>query len=312
MKVRRFVLMGLTWLLAVSCVMAQMSDPREQFSITAAVSGSLNSDYSWEKPSGAAVADGRMKGDVNVRLHSNVSLFKIKNLSLSLAPFYHFSNQRLDTEWGAEPLAFSLPSTHHHFGGSLLANYHLQVGGKPLTLIGMGTGNFSQYGFESAQGLFGGMFSLIRNRNTHLGVGAVYLLGTAVAWPLFPLIVYSHRFNEQWSLNCMGINNFLYYHVSPTMKYSLGMELETSKLYFRPDVEGLPRKAQISQLSERLGVFADWQATKGMAFNVGMGVTVPFYCRLQESGYRDSYMNLKARVKPFVSVKVKYSIFRNK
>jgi len=290
--------------------MAQMSDPREKFSISAAIHGSANSDYSWSTPSGEPVGEGSLRRDVTVRLHSNIQLMKLKNLSLSLMPFYNFSNQHLDTEWDTTPFAFTLPSTHHHFGSSLMVNYQLQVGGKPLTLLGMGTGNFSQYGFESAQGLLGGMFPLVRNRNTYLSVGVIYLLGSAVVWPLYPMFVYSHRFDERWSVNCMGVNNFLYYHASSTWKYSLGMELETSKIYFRPSVEGLPEKAQVSQLAERVGVFADWQATKGMSFTLGLGVSIPFYVRLQESGYNESYMDLKGSVKPFVSLKAKYRIFR--
>ncbi len=88
------------------------------------------------------------------------------------------------------------------------------------------------------------------------------------------------------------------------------MELETSRIFFRPSVESLPRKAQISILAERFGVFADWQASKSVVLSAGMGVSVPFYVRLQESGYSDSYMNITGRVKPFVSLKAKYALFR--
>ncbi len=312
MKVKnlKFVFLGLTVLMSSAQAMAQMSDPREKFSITAAVTGVTNADYTWSKPEGTTVADGRSKRDVRVTLASNIQLLKTKQLTLSLSPFYDFSTQRLETEWGSAPLTFDLPTEHHRYGGSLTVNYQLKAWGKPLTLLAMGTGNFSRYGYENAQGLAGAMLTLVRNRNTSLTVGAIYLLGTAVVWPAYPMIVYWHKFNDRWSINCMGVYNYLYYHVNPTLKYSLGMELQTDKFYFRPNVEGLPRKAQLSQLAERVGIFADWQASKTMAFNIGTGVTVPFYCRLQESGYNTSYMNLKSSVKPFVRVKAKMSIFR--
>ncbi len=308
MKTTRLLYLVMAGLFVALAAKAQMSDPRERFNIAATVIGGTNSNYTWEMPSGAYVADGRSKQDVVVHVRSSVQLAKIKALSVSLSPFYNFSSQRLDTEWGGAPLAFTLPSTHHHYGASLMLNYQLKAFGKPLTLMGMGTGNFSQYGYENASGFLGGMFTLTRSRQTYLGLGAIFLLGTAVVWPLYPMIVYSHRFNDHWSINCLGVNNYLYYHVSPTVKYSLGMELETNKYYFRPDVEGLPEKAQVSQLAERVGVFADWQTSKNISLNMGVGVTVPFYCRLQESGYNESYMNLKGRVKPFVSLKAKYSI----
>ncbi len=289
-------------------VMAQISDPREIFGISATVIGGTNSNCSWTMPSGEHVADGRMKRDIIVHIHSTVKLLKWKNLSVSLSPFYNFSNRQVDTEWGSAPLAFTLPATHHHFGGRLMVNYQFKAWGKPLTLMAMSTGNFSQYGYENASGLIGGLYTLTYNRNTYFSVGAIYLLGTAVFWPLYPMIIYSHKFNEHWSINCMGPNNYLYYHASPTVKYALGMELETNKYYFRPSVKGLPEKSQFSLLSEHLGIFADWQTSKSFSFNIGMGVNVPFYGRVQESGYQESYMNLKAKVKPFVSFKVKYSL----
>ncbi len=309
MRIRLLVLVAVT--LTSVGTMAQLSDPREKFSISATVIGAPNSDYTWESTSGNTVGDGRMKGDVSVRLRSTVQLLRTKSLTVSLSPFYNFSNQRQETMWREGQSGFSLPSTHHHYGAVLGVNYQFQIGGKSLMLLGMGTGNFSQYGYESAQGMLGGLYTLKRDRETYLAVGAIYLLGTAVAWPLYPFVVYNRKFNARWSLSFMGVNNHLYYHASPAFKYGLGMELETSKFYFRPSVKGLPEKAQVSQLAERVGVFADWQAAKGMSFNIGLGASIPFYGRLQESGYRDSYMNLKGKVKPFVSLKAKISVFRN-
>ncbi len=191
-----------------------------------------------------------------------------------------------------------------------MLTYQLKAFGKPLTLLGMGTGNFSQYGLENAQGMVGGLFTLTRTRETYLSVGAIYLLGSAVVWPLYPMIVYNHRINPQWSLNIMGVNNHLYYHKSPKLKYSLGMELETSRIFFRPSVKGLPEKSQISLLAEHFGVYADWQASKSVVLSAGTGITVPFYVRLQKSGYNESYLNLTSRVKPFLTLKAKYALFR--
>jgi hypothetical protein len=40
------------------------------------------------------------------------------------------------------------------------------------------------------------------------------------------------------------------------------MEIVTDKIYLRPDRKDMPRKTEISELSERFGLFADYQATK--------------------------------------------------
>ena len=90
------------------------------------------------------------------------------------------------------------------------------------------------------------------------------------------------------------------------------MERATDKMYLRPDREDLTRKAEISELAERFGVFADLQATKELTFNVGVGATVPFYSRLRESGYNKTYMRMYDHVKPFVKLQMKYRIFSDK
>ncbi len=310
-QIKRFLLLALLLQLVTVGMQAQLSDPREKFNISAEVDGATNTNYTLRTADGDnPVAGGTMKRDMSVHLISNIQLLRIKTLTLSLSPFYNFSNQRLETEWWTDRLGFELPKTHHHYGAALSVNYQLQAFGKPLTLLGMGTGNFSQYGYEHASGMLGGFLTLKRSRDCYLAVGAIYLLGTAVSWPLYPMVVYMNRFNNRWSLNFMGVNNHLYYHASPTLKYSLGMELQTSKFYFRPQVTGLPTKAELSQLSERVGLFVDWQAMPSLSLNAGMGISVPFYARFRESGHWDNFMNMTNSVKPFVKLKAKFSLFR--
>ena len=290
---------------------AQFGDPRERMSLSAAVDGGTNTDFTWRRSEhGERLAGGRMEQGVSVRVRSSVQLLSSKKVMLSLSPFYNFSNRKLCTEWGSERLNFTLPTEHHHYGGSLMLTYNLQAWGKPLTFIGVGTGNFSQYGYENASGMVGGMMAVTRNRSTFLGIGVIYLLGTSVTWPLYPLIIYSHKFDDRWSLSCMEAYNYLYYQVSPKVKCALGMELEADKFYFRPKTADLPKKAMLSQVSERVGLFADVQATKELTLSLGAGVDVPFHGRLRESGYNHNYMTLRGKTKPFVKMKAKFSLMR--
>ena len=307
-RLLRFSLLLLSCLWAVKGF-AQFGDPREIFSLSAEVEGGTNTDYTWKTSKrGDELAGGRMKQGVEVRVRSSLKVLANKRYLVAIAPFYKFSNRELQTEWGADRLGFELPKTHHHYGGTLTINYNLMAFGKPLTLLGMGTGNFSQYGYENASGVVGGMVMLTRNQRTVLGLGVVCLVGTAVSWPFYPLIIYSHKFDDRWSINCMEAYNYLYYQASPKVKYSLGLELETDMFYFRPHVQNLPKKAMYSQVSERVGLFADVQTTKEVTLNFGVGMDVPFYGRLRESGYNHSYMTLRDEVKPFVKMKVKYSL----
>ena len=146
-------IMGLT-LCSMTMHAQFMGDPRERFSLSATVDGATNTDYTWRSGhDGERLAGGRMMPGVNVKVKSNVKLFSNRMLSFSISPFYNFSNRELRTEWGASNLGFTMPTEHHRYGGSLTLNCNLLAFGKPLMLTAMGTGNFSQYGYENASGM---------------------------------------------------------------------------------------------------------------------------------------------------------------
>lgn len=295
-------------LLQCLTMMAQLSDPREKLGITASVDGSTNTDYRWETEDGQLLENGRLRQSISARLRANVRLLGNERFSLSFNPFYNFNTRNLKADADGPQLQLPIPNAHHHFGGGFTGTYNTQWLGKPFTVMAMLTGNFSQYGYENFSAMGGAVFTITRNRNTYLALGGILLLGTSVRWPLYPLIVYSHRFNDRWSINCMETNNYLYYQATPRLRYALGMELATDKIYLRPNRKDLPRKAEISTLSERFGVFADYQAAQGLTLNFGVGITVPFYSRLRESGYNKTYMRMYDHVKPFVKLQLKYSI----
>lgn len=49
-------------------------------------------------------------------------------------------------------------------------------------------------------------------------------------------------------------------------------------------------------------------ATQELSLNMGLGINVPFYNRLRESGYNKTYMRMYDHVKPFVKLQLKYTI----
>jgi len=288
--------------------MAQLSDPREKLNITATVDGATNTDYRWENEDGQLLENGRLKQGVNAHIRASVKLLGSKRFSLSFNPFYNFSSRSMRANALGPQLQLPIPDAHHHYGAGFTGTYNTQWLGKPFTLMAIVSGNFSQYGYESPSAMAGAIFTITRNRTTYLALGGIFLLGTSVSWPLYPLIIYNHRFNDRWSINILETNNYLYYQATPKLRCALGMEIVTDKFYLRPDRKDLPRKVEISELSERFGIFADLQAAKGLSFNFGLGITVPFYNRLRESGYNKTYMRMYDHVKPFVKLQLKYSI----
>lgn len=306
---KRTMVLGLA---VVQCMMAaaQLMDPREKVSITAVVDGATNTDYRWKTEDGSLLENGRLRQGVNARLRGHVKLFGNQRFALAFNPFYNFSTRSMKPDAVGPQLDLPVPSTHHHYGGGFTAAYNTRWLGKPFTMMAMVTGNFSQYGYENFSAMLGAVFTITRNRTTYLALGGICLLGTSVRWPLYPLIIYNHSFNDRWSISCLETNNYLYYRVSPKLRCAVGMELVTDKVFMRLDKPDLPRKAEISQLSERFGVFADLQASQELSFNFGLGAIVPFYARLRESGHNKTYMLMYDHVKPFVKLQMKYCILK--
>lgn len=316
------------WMLLLSVIAfcpisasAQLSNPNERFGLTATVDGVTNTNYRWQNTDGDRIANGKMSNGMHARIFSNVKLVSTKAFSLSVAPFYTYSTTDFKTKWeeGAPATqtgwdtgrqSFTLPSEHHNYGGSVTAAMNMMVGSKALTISATGTANMSQYGYEHTMVTLSAMLHMIRTKETYLGLGAIYLIGSNVGWPLYPFITYRQQYNDKWSLSMMGANNYLNYQATKKVKYSVGMELDTEKYYFRPGVEGLPKKSVFSLISERFGAFTDIQLAQGLTMNIGAGASVPLYGRVRESGHRHAYMHLHDRTKPFVQLKMKYSIMK--
>ena len=106
----------------------------------------------------------------------------------------------------------------------------------------------------------------------------------------------------------MAANWMLSYQTLPQLRLSGGMELVSDKIYFRPQDERLPRKASFDLISERIGLYANWQTTKELSMELSAGVNYPFYGRIRAVNDSHIYMKLKADPKPFVQLKLNYRL----
>jgi hypothetical protein len=289
-----------------------LGNPREAFSLSATVDGVANSDYTWNTDDREDVADGRMKRLTNVRLKSNVRLLSGLMGNVSLAPFYNYSTVRLQTDWKAIAPMIRFPDEHHHYGATLSGSMNLLLGsrerGKPMTLTATVTPNFSENGFENLSGILAAMVHVTRSQKTYLGLGAAYIYGSSGWWPLWPIIVYRHQFDNRWSVGGMAANWMLNYQHSPKLRFALGTEMVIDKIYFRPGNEQLPRKALFDLVSERVGLFANWQTTKALSMELSTGISYPFYGRVRDISHPHVYMKLHADTKPYAQMKISYSI----
>ena len=90
----------------------------------------------------------------------------------------------------------------------------------------------------------------------------------------------------------MAANWMLNYQHSPKLRFALGTEMVIDKIYFRPGNEQLPRKALFDLVSERVGLFANWQTTKALSMELSTGINYPFYGRVRDISHPHVYMKL--------------------
>ena len=160
-------------------------------------------------------------------------------------------------------------------------------------------------------GVVGAMVYVTRTPKTILALGAIYLYGSPLSWPLWPLVIYRHQFDDRWNVNIMEANWLLNYRASSKVRLAFGTELSSDKIYFRPNNDLLPRKALYDLISERVGLFANWQATKELSLELGTGVNIPFYGRVRDISHPHIFMKLHADAKPYAQLKLNYSIKRD-
>lgn len=290
---------------------AQLSlgNQRERFSLSATVSGSTNSDYTWDEKHRDNIADGRMYRTMNVRLRSNINMWSNRIFGVSVSPFYNYNTTHLQTNWRGTPM-FDFPKEHHHYGATLTASMNMLLGKKPMTLMATTAPNLSENGFENMSGVIASIVHVTRSQTTYLALGAFYLYLTPFSWPLYPLFIYRHKFDDRWSVSLMEANDFIYYQATPKLKYALGAELVSDIMYFRPDNPNLPKKAIYSLLSERVGLYATLQISDEISMELSGGVNIPFRGRVMESGRRDVYMRLHDKAKPYIQLKMNYSVMK--
>ena len=306
--IKKIILGIVTLTLCQTALHAQftINNPKEKFGFSVSMDGVRNSDYTWNR---YLKTDGKMKNGMDVRVNSNISLVSTLIFSLSVSPFYTYSTTYLDTYWNGTPM-FDFPKEHHHYGATVSGSMNMMLGSKPITFMATTASNFSQYGYENMSGVFGTMIHITRKPNTYFALGAIYLYGSPLAWSLYPLIIYRHTFNDKWNVSIMELNDYLYYNITPKVKVALGSELVSDLMYFRPEVDNLPKKSLYSLLSERVGFYANWQATEHVTLELSAGENIPIWGRIRESGHRKIYMKLYDEVKPYVQLKAKYSLLR--
>lgn len=83
-----------------------------------------------------------------------------------------------------------------------------------------------------AQELSGGVSAV--TEASSFGIGMIGLINTTSPWPVFPMLVYRHRFDKRWSMEIMPPQFRLTCAVNPSNRITAGLTIDGDRFYVTP------------------------------------------------------------------------------
>lgn len=79
------------------------------------------------------------------------------------------------------------------------------------------------------------------------GIGMIGLINTTSPWPVFPMLVYRHRFDKRWSMEIMPPQFRLTCAVNPSNRITAGLTIDGDRFYGTPRNPQLPKACLYSK-----------------------------------------------------------------
>lgn len=83
-----------------------------------------------------------------------------------------------------------------------------------------------------AQEMSGGVSAM--TLASSFGIGMIGLINTTSPWPVFPMLVYRHRFDKRWSMEIMPPQFRLTCAVNPSNRITAGLTIDGDRFYVTP------------------------------------------------------------------------------
>lgn len=300
MNTRIIFTLILTAIGSCQTLIAQMPTPGQSVSVTVSVDGEPTNDYKLKDGDGIVLGESSVTGDLRALVSANIPLYrKGRELSLGIMPYYHFSGMRLKEDFG-----LNFGSDHHRYGAIVMATASTRLFGTSFSVMGMINADGWEQGYGQTQFICAGVWALIRNERTYLGLGPVVLLGTSSQSPVYLAFMYLQKFNPKWSVNVTMAQNYITYQPAKTTKLSGGMEIDCERIYFNPTRTELPHRSVLSHCTWKSGLFLDHQLHRQISLSTAIGYDLPMRDKVIEKGHHTTLMNLNRRPTPFARVKV--------
>ena len=103
-----------------------------------------------------------------------------------------------------------------------------------------------------AQELSGGVLAM--TEASSFGIGMIGLINTTSPWPVFPMLVYRHRFDKRWSMEIMPPQFRLTCAVNPSNRITAGLTIDGDRFYVTPRNPQLPKVCLYSKKPYAAGI----------------------------------------------------------
>lgn len=234
-------------------------------------------------------------------------------------PFLTFSvNGRLNTLWAnfdreqlsrdMDPWDIGLNGNHSYGSFGFTATGFLPLFGKPLALLAIGNAEWSNHCFGRISGLVGGAFIFKMTKDTQIGVGPLFMINTASKIPVIPVIIYRHKFNERMAINVYG--GLFAFEYKPWDKgiLKLGADLDIRSFYFKPKVEGWPKKCRFTMTSLRPALKYRQQFARNFYGEAQVGVGFKISGRVSGVTGKARYLDFSEKPSLFLKAVVSYAL----
>lgn len=253
------------------------------------------------------------KGAVSDHFNARISYQFVKSRSFTLTANAQYNtfdvdveNDRLSDGFTAEEIGIN--DLHITGNAGLTAQYNTFLLGKPFVGIGTVTTHFGEGGFQKVTGLLTGLFMLRQTRDTQFGIGPVVLINSSSKVPVFPAIMYQHRFSDLLAAYVHGGIIGLDFTPNNNNLFAIGADIDSKQVYFKTKDERLPRKSLLAISTFRPMLKYRLRLQRNLYIEAKAGVTILMKGKVTGANSTHEYIELSQKAQPFVLASVSYSL----
>lgn len=200
-----------------------------------------NSDYEISCQE-RVVEKGRLRNGYKTDLQFSVSLLASRHWRISAGGYYKLYGSTFDgSGFVDDDFRIDMGDTHHLAGLRVNGLYVGRLFGRPFTAFSHLLAERYEYGFGRATGFAVGIVQLAQTEASSFGIGMIGLINTTSPWPVFPMLVYRHRFDKRWSMEIMPPQFRLTCAVNPSNRITAGLTIDGDRFYVTPRNPQLPK-----------------------------------------------------------------------